>query len=359
MSKLQRAMSYLVWLLVLWIILASWSSVISAFRLNMGALRLVKGTIWPVDIPNQVLLDQAINGLRVVKSKGALGHETFRLIGIAYALKGKLDMGVQYWEQAKNQGNTLAKINLGRAYLKQSKWHEAVYNLDPKVCPDAWCIIEHVTSLMQENRAKDATDLLTTYIANYPDESGEPYFRLIGLYWGIKSPEMIREVLSKGLHADKHKESTEYTYYLALKKTLEKNDEEAALLLQASVGLHPNHYPSLHLLGQVYLRLNRAEDAVAILEKAVQLEPKREWTHYYLANAYLQTDKTDSAVDELWQAIVLKPNVELFLDRLADIYARIGQVCEEKKVRTLKLKIRNGNTIDILKEQVYIAEQCQ
>ncbi|MCK4485906.1 MAG: tetratricopeptide repeat protein, partial [Desulfobacterales bacterium] len=89
-----------------------------------------------------------------------------------------------------------------------------------------------------------------------------------------------------------------------VKLYLHQNDYKAASgVAQDIIQKHPEHVPSLIILGGIYAALNQHAEAIDAYKKALALDPKSENIHFLLGSEYTKIKQPDKAM-KLYQDLI-------------------------------------------------------
>ena len=85
---------------------------------------------------------------------------------------------------------------------------------------------------------------------------------------------------------------------------IHQNDYKAALAIaQDIIQNHPEHVPSLVMLGGIHAALNQHTDAIEAYKEALKLDPKSENTYFLLGSAYITIKQPEKAM-QLYQDLI-------------------------------------------------------
>jgi Flp pilus assembly protein TadD len=107
----------------------------------------------------------------------------------------------------------------------------------------------------------------------------------------------------------------------ALQAYAEADPNRAAELCQQALGLQPDHFEALQLLGAIAAQAGAAEPAIALLARAVAVEPRHAAARSNLAKALNDAGRHEAALAECEAALALAPGfVGAHLNRLVSLH---------------------------------------
>ncbi|ARN75407.1 tetratricopeptide repeat-containing sulfotransferase family protein [Oceanicoccus sagamiensis] len=96
--------------------------------------------------------------------------------------------------------------------------------------------------------------------------------------------------------------------------------QDAEILLQKILQLHPTHGAALHLLGCIAHQVQKLDMAIGLIEKSVASQPDTALFHSNLAEMYRQAGQTEKAISTGHRAIELDPHYAPALSNLGIAY---------------------------------------
>lgn len=125
-----------------------------------------------------------------------------------------------------------------------------------------------------------------------------------------------------------------WPHYLTIAQTQLGDSEGAIDAAQSALRLKPDSVPTLVLLGDACLTLNRNENAREAYSKAVKLHPGCSAAWYGLGKLALSQDDFESAVHAFETALRLQPEASMMRYPLGMAYRGIGEIEKAKEQMT-------------------------
>lgn len=141
-------------------------------------------------------------------------------------------------------------------------------------------------------------------------------------------------------------------YYDAVRARNRGDLQEAEQLLKKVVQFDKNAAGAYFDLARIYTVMKKADDAEQNMKKAISLQPDNKWYKEQYAGLLMEMQRFDEAA-EIYEKIAAQENNKFYLQTLAYVYQRGGQV--DKAIATFdKLLKMYGNDEDILEKKLQL-----
>ena len=281
-------------------------------------------------------LEVALQGLAVDQEAKNL----YNLLGGVYAELGRHDQAIDahqhYVALAPDVPN--AHDSLGTTYQWAGRYTEAIEEFKRALAldPEFEVAVVHLGNVyFQQGRYREALEQYRRYIQIAPSnlERARGYGCMAHVYSKMGDVERAEQAANLSLKHDK----TSVWYRLVV--ALDHNDMGTAKALEnqvfaelpytnRGVRLLPPRFVS-YIRGYLNLRFGKSAEAIENFKDALRRRPAT-WNidsfEDCLANAYLELGRLDEAIAEYERILKLNPNYPLANYRLAEVYARKGQL---------------------------------
>jgi len=242
------------------------------------------------------LLLLACCGITLMTGCGERRSEQHRLEGDAYLKLQKVNEAADAYHKAEvaNPNNALAKVGLGRCYLVQQRYEEALeqfknaYELDPSLDP---AYADAVTTLLKMSRINDAIEVAQRYAAASPELGGV----LHGFILTRAGRAAEATTLLTGLR-DKFPDSVDIRINLATALLALEQPDKAEQELKAVLDtIDPKSIAARMVLSDVYRAQGKTEASTAELRKLLEENPSDPGIKLAFARSLAYGSKTDEA----------------------------------------------------------------
>ncbi len=131
-------------------------------------------------------------------------------------------------------------------------------------------------------------------------------------------------------------------YLKAVSATQRKDYASAKAQLQEVLGMSPNHYPSMLLLGAIHFNLGEYEQALNQLVNYLAEDAANVRAKKLLAQAYIKLGDTERAIDRLESAADSTPDDPELLGMLGNLYTSMGDYTTGEGYYEKALKLAPG-----------------
>ncbi len=238
-------------------------------------------------------------------------------------------------EQAKGQKKTVARI----------KVKEILPTLTPvPSTPEQEKLIAEGTKLHDKGRYGEALDRYGKVLKQNPDNVHammESAFTLFEMGDYEKSLEFVKKALRYKTPLRGHICIQAGNTYDALGKP-----EIALYYYRKAVEFNPEDYLAYFNAGITLARVGEKKKALNCFKKAVVLNPKHASSNFMLASQYYEQDCIIPAILAYSRFLILEPNTDRSDFARKAIQSMVAELAEEKKDKTIKVKVKEDPTFD-------------
>jgi serine/threonine-protein kinase len=262
-------------------------------------------------------LDEAIEEHKMAIRTDPENVSAYQGLAWAYEFRDSLDLAVSKYKEAarlnKGDGSYFIHSGLGRSYLKQSMYREAVPEfqktivLAPTMSGGYSLLGQALVGLGEEDEIEDAIEWVRSRLAHHSDDARVRY-RLGRLYYALgREGEAIAEY-QEAIRLDP--DCGDVRYSLGWVYEFQDSLDRAAINYEQAISLGTTEIPSWmshSMLGRVYLKQDNHLEATSEIEKAIALLPTNAHLYSDLVKAYLGQTDYEKAIEAARQAIALDP----------------------------------------------------
>jgi len=211
-----------------------------------------------------------------------------------------------------------------------------------------------VRILREQNRLKEAVQVLEEHIASDDFRSAEMYSMLAALHQLEDREDLSRKVLLKGLDIYPEDENLLYEYGLWLEHS---GDHGAALqVMLRIIELKPDNAAALNFVGYSWADQKvHLDKALEYIQRAIELKPDNGYIRDSLGWVYFRMGRIDQAIRELEAAVELVPDDPAILDHLGDVYLESGRIRQALEIFKKAVELFGDNE----KEKMRVLEKIE
>jgi tetratricopeptide (TPR) repeat protein len=210
---------------------------------------------------------------------------------------------------------TEARYNLGKAYLNESQYNEAIQEFETVIERDAEFIDAHCGLSRAYLELNELAKAETSALAALSLDSDYP--AALSLTDTIKN-----------------------TYYdNGVTYLNEKRNNDAVITFQKVIELDSDFKHVHYNLGRAFIQLKQYDKAINSLQTAIDSDTALEDVHYHLGCAYVEQRQFNKAIQNLEQAIIGNPNHKEAYYNLAHAYRETGNLEAATNAATETLRL--------------------